>query len=84
MIQWSHLSYFYFRRNVLLCHALLDDVLFSEKSNFKLKPLSNSLNSRTPFSGHPEERPPPLERPLNNINLNKNILISTPERDYPF
>ena len=25
----------------------------------------------------PDERPPPLERPLDNINLNINVLIST-------
>ena len=28
--------------------------------------------------GHPDERPPPLEMPLNNVNLNINVLISTP------
>ena len=27
--------------------------------------------------GHPDERPPPLDRPLDNVNLNK-VLISTP------
>ena len=30
--------------------------------------------------GRPQERPPPLERPLDNVNLNINVLISTPER----
>ena len=25
--------------------------------------------------GHPDERPAPLERPLNNVNLNINVLI---------
>ena len=29
--------------------------------------------------GHPFERPPPLERPLHNVNLNINVLISTPD-----
>ena len=29
--------------------------------------------------GHPDERPAPLERPHDNINLNINVLISTPE-----
>ena len=28
--------------------------------------------------GHPDERPPPLERPIDNANLNINVLISTP------
>ena len=27
--------------------------------------------------GHPDERPPPLERPLDNVNSNINVLIST-------
>ena len=29
--------------------------------------------------GHPNEKPPPLERPLDNVNLNINVLISTPD-----
>ena len=29
--------------------------------------------------GHPYERPLPLERPLDNVNLNINVLISTPD-----
>ena len=29
------------------------------------------------YSGTPFERPPPLERPLDNVNLNINVLIST-------
>ena len=33
--------------------------------------------------GHPDERPPPLERPLDNVNLNINILISTPDERPP-
>ena len=28
--------------------------------------------------GHPDNRPPPLERPLDKVNLNINVLISTP------
>ena len=27
--------------------------------------------------GHPDKRPPPLERPLDNVNLNINVSIST-------
>ena len=34
--------------------------------------------------GHPFERPPPLERPLDNVNLNINVLISTPDERPPF
>ena len=33
--------------------------------------------------GHPEERPPPLERPLDNVNLNINVLITTPDERPP-
>ena len=33
--------------------------------------------------GHPDERPPPLERPLDNVNLNFNVLISTPDERPP-
>ena len=33
--------------------------------------------------GHPDERPPPLERPLDNVNLNINILIFTPDESPP-
>ena len=29
--------------------------------------------------GHPDEKPPPLERPLDNVNLDINVLISTPD-----
>ena len=31
------------------------------------------------FRGHPDDRPTPLERPLDNENLNINVLISTPD-----
>ena len=33
--------------------------------------------------GHPDERPPPLEKPLDNVNLNINVLISTPDERPP-
>ena len=33
--------------------------------------------------GHPDERPTPLERPLKNVNLNINVLISTPDERPP-
>ena len=33
--------------------------------------------------GHPDERPPPLERPLDNVNLNINVLIFTPDERPP-
>ena len=29
--------------------------------------------------GHPDERPSSLEQPLSKINLNINVLISTPD-----
>ena len=33
--------------------------------------------------GHPDERPFPLERPLDNVNLNMNELIFTPDERPP-
>ena len=33
--------------------------------------------------GHPDERPVPLERPLDNVNLNVNVLISNPDERPP-
>ena len=33
--------------------------------------------------GYPDKRPPPLERPLANINLNINVLIFTPDERPP-
>ena len=33
--------------------------------------------------GHPDERPTPLERPLGTVNLNINVLISTPDERPP-
>ena len=33
--------------------------------------------------GHPDERPTPLERPLDNVNLNIKVLISTPDERPP-
>ena len=33
----------------------------------------------TLLRGHLDQRPPPLERPLHNVNLNINVLISTPD-----
>ena len=33
--------------------------------------------------GHPDERPTSLERSLGNVNLNINVLISTPDERPP-
>ena len=33
--------------------------------------------------GHPDKRPPPLERPLDSVNLNMNVLISNPDKTLP-
>ena len=33
--------------------------------------------------GQPDKRPPPLERPLDNVNLSMNIFISTPDERPP-
>ena len=37
----------------------------------------------TLFRGHSVERPPPLVRPLDNVNLNINVLIFTPNKRPP-
>ena len=39
--------------------------------------------SETLLRGHPDERPTPLERPLGTVNLNINVLISTPDERPP-
>ena len=41
------------------------------------------INRIYTYSGTPFERPPPLERPLDNVNLNINVLISTPDERPP-
>ena len=42
------------------------------------------INTMEPLlRGHPDERPTPLERPLDNVNLNINVLISTPDERPP-
>ena len=42
------------------------------------------LNTVGPLlRGHPDERPLPLERPLDKENLNINVLISTPDERPP-
>ena len=33
--------------------------------------------------GHPDERPAALERPLDNVNLNINVMISTSDEGPP-
>ena len=42
--------------------------------------LKNKNTVEPLLKGHPDERPPPLERPFDNVNLTLNVLISTPER----
>ena len=45
---------------------------------------SKSLSHQTwYYSGTPFLRPPPLERPLDNVYLNMNVLISTPDERPP-
>ena len=42
--------------------------------------LMKSVNTVEPLvRGHLDERPPSLERTLDNVNLNINVLISTPD-----
>ena len=45
--------------------------------------MSNMQYSEIPLRGHPEQRPAPLERSLYNVNLNINVLISTPDERSP-
>ena len=60
------------------------------RGEYMLLDLSNSSLCFTFFytvepllRGHPDERPPPLERPLDDVNLNINVLISTPDKRPP-
>ena len=42
------------------------------------------MNTVEPLlKGHPDESPPLLERPLDNVNLHINLLISTPDKRPP-
>ena len=46
--------------------------IFKEKKDkYTVEPL---------WRGHPDERPHPLERPLDIVNLNINVLIFTPDK----
>ena len=51
-------------------HQTIDDISTDLISYGTVEPL---------LRDHPDERPPPLERPLNYVNLNINVLISTPD-----
>ena len=51
-------------------HFLGSDMTANARQDTTVEPL---------LRGHPDEKPPPLERPLDNVNLNMNILISTPD-----
>ena len=37
----------------------------------------------TLLNGHPNERPTPLERPLDNVNLNIDVFTLTPDKKLP-
>ena len=41
--------------------------------------LQNTCTEEPLLRGHTDKRPPPLERPLDKVNLNINVLISTPD-----
>ena len=43
----------------------------------------NKITVEPLLRGHPDESPTPLERPLDNVNLNINVLISTPDKRPP-
>ena len=46
--------------------------------------IQSSITTVEPLlRGHPEEKPPPLERPIDNVNVNINVLISTPDERTP-
>ena len=47
------------------------------------KYITNTSTVEPLLRGHPDERPPPLERPLDIVNLNINVLISTPDERSP-
>ena len=53
---------------------LIKKILIKIQINSTVEPL---------LRDHPDERPPPLERPLDNVNLNINVFISTPNKRPP-
>ena len=40
--------------------------------------MTNLYTAKPLLRGHPYKRPAPLERPLDNVNLNINLFISIP------
>ena len=42
---------------------------------------SNTMDPPAPLRGHPDERASPLERSLDIVNQNINVLISTPDEN---
>ena len=54
-----------------------------KKRVFRITRIDASGTVKPLLRGHPDERPTPLERPLDNVNLNKNVLISNPDKRSP-
>ena len=50
------------------------------KGDSSFRQFGNYTYSGTPLRGHHIKRPTPLEWPLDNVNLNINIFISTPDK----
>ena len=89
-IQWSRIISEYvsilFIYTFLYCiyYIYSSGLLLNNKILFPLPPFwKKSITVEPLLRGHPDERPPPLERPLDNVNLNINVLISTPDERPP-
>ena len=66
----------------LLCVKTKTKIFSSEQDH--IRDMMRKSNTMEPLlRGQPDERPLPLERPLDNINLNINVLISTPDERPP-
>ena len=69
------------RYRYIICYDVKRKVYTTVKSKDKIPEAKRYyiMNTVEPLlRGHPFERPPPLERPLDYVNLDINVLISTP------
>ena len=58
-------------------------ILFHNHTVYIQRSPLNRITVEPLLRGHPDERPNPMERPLDNVNLNRKVLISTPDERPP-
>ena len=70
---------------IYICHRCINTTLLIDSFTMSWPCYDMASKTVEPLlRGHPDERPPPLERPLDNVNLYINVLISTPDERPPF